>query len=528
MDAVILMPLCGDAAQETATEQPPERASPASLPFGKVLETALVGGDKPDDAKAAEPDGQASLAWAGAALTLDPLGLIDTQDPKGPDGQMTPGRPGDAALEMPTGKLLPIEVDTPSARGVHTARGAWRVQPEPAGAGPPVPEPVDGPAKAGSGSFQVSGSDPVAVEAAEDVSLAVQSDAKVPVEGSASQTGEAALTGALKADRPSPQVPVGKPAEMPAAPEAKVEGSGSEPQEQEPTAGLGPKEQRPVSAESRQATAGSKEPSEAARRLFAGAQVRVDPPTAQAGRGNAMPSGAIGTESRESQPAPQVQGQTGEPPAGMPVRLETDSAPEAVAKAGETPPESTEPAPGQPVARPKADLEPESAVEAAGRAPEQLRAREGTRELEMPRENARDTEAPEPIRQVAAEIRRIVVDPNRHTAEIRLVPEHLGRLRLEVSVTGDKVQVAAFASTHKARAVLESGSADLRESLKDLGFQLGSFEAQVDQNAQHQAHEASRQVPGLKGVPHGMAEETVAERTIAQFRDPERLLDMFV
>jgi flagellar hook-length control protein FliK len=136
--------------------------------------------------------------------------------------------------------------------------------------------------------------------------------------------------------------------------------------------------------------------------------------------------------------------------------------------------------------------------------------------------------APEPVRQVAQAVQRMVVDPKKQTAEIRLVPEHLGRLRLEVEVCGDKVKVAAVASTPHAQTALNSGSATLRESLQDLGYTLESFDARFDQNAQRQTNQPGHFVPGLTAISKPGAESQQHDRAIAQIRDPERLLDLFV
>lgn len=61
------------------------------------------------------------------------------------------------------------------------------------------------------------------------------------------------------------------------------------------------------------------------------------------------------------------------------------------------------------------------------------------------------------------------------TMRIRLVPESLGEIRIEIQGTGDTMRVRMIAATPAARDALESQMGDLRQALQKQGLSLDNF-----------------------------------------------------
>lgn len=67
---------------------------------------------------------------------------------------------------------------------------------------------------------------------------------------------------------------------------------------------------------------------------------------------------------------------------------------------------------------------------------------------------------------------------------LRLHPEHLGEVRLELHLSGREVYAAMEVSTADARQALESRGEQLRQGLSDAGYQLAGFEVATGQGRQ--------------------------------------------
>lgn len=67
---------------------------------------------------------------------------------------------------------------------------------------------------------------------------------------------------------------------------------------------------------------------------------------------------------------------------------------------------------------------------------------------------------------------------------LRLHPEHLGEVRLELHLSGREVYAAMEVSSADARHALESRGEQLRQGLSDAGYQLAGFEVATGQGRQ--------------------------------------------
>lgn len=603
MDALILMSLCDNVAQEDITGQPQIRAGPDGEGFGKILESIPhdPGTDGTDEDSQGKPGAEQPesatlipklIGCAVPVVSLDPLEVIGPMGPAAEGELAGRERPGSENAGRQAFRLIPVEsdlgmqprVDTQGPPGPDALGRADTASPAPqrpngppqgasvqgdtlqgdAVRGVPVPaESVEAAARTpvprvseggtgGSASLepQVDSESrtgpPMAAVRPQHASLgSVRIEPGVP----RSARGDSILAGP-QGDRGEWQVQPARPAT--AAAPGKADDGGNRSSRD---SGLGV----PKLAEAGMPPEGR--PGEGTR-VPEGVEVTVDS-TGRRADPNRLGMQALSQRgSEETQPALPSQSEAAGPAVREPTPQARGASAQAAAQASSGEPEamvkgegpkpeaagpgrSPEPEPASIESQPRgrsdglaahvpAKARPASEAERGpGLAtPEPFAARarmgDGGAEIQAPRDVSPFDEASEPIRQVAHEIRRMVVDPERQTAEIRLVPEHLGRLRLEVRLAGDRVHVSAFASTPQAQAVLDSGSADLRESLEDLGYSLESFEAHVDQNAQHQANEPKQAVSGLTAIPGTGTDDSARERTIAQFRDPERLLDLFV
>jgi flagellar hook-length control protein FliK len=84
--------------------------------------------------------------------------------------------------------------------------------------------------------------------------------------------------------------------------------------------------------------------------------------------------------------------------------------------------------------------------------------------------------APQPpplFEQVA--MRMTPLSDGAHDVEIRLVPEHLGKLRIELHIDSGRVDASVQADNSEARALLLREEPSLREALRSAGVTLSSF-----------------------------------------------------
>lgn len=107
--------------------------------------------------------------------------------------------------------------------------------------------------------------------------------------------------------------------------------------------------------------------------------------------------------------------------------------------------------------------------------------------------------------------------------KIRLSPEHLGELRLEIHRSGDTVRVTMISPNPHVRDALDSQMAELRKALEQQGLNLG--EASVEDQPRHQRQEESFRHPnGNSDWTNGVLEQSkhltgIANATPGQF-DP--------
>lgn len=80
------------------------------------------------------------------------------------------------------------------------------------------------------------------------------------------------------------------------------------------------------------------------------------------------------------------------------------------------------------------------------------------------------------------------------TMRIRLVPENLGELRIEIQGAGDTMRVRMIAATPAARDALESQMGDLRQALQKQGLSLNNFSVDTGPDGREapQQHEQPR------------------------------------
>lgn len=88
--------------------------------------------------------------------------------------------------------------------------------------------------------------------------------------------------------------------------------------------------------------------------------------------------------------------------------------------------------------------------------------------------------------QVLAELARTIPElpDGEYRLTLRLHPEHLGEVRLELRLSGRAVYAAMEVSSAQARQALESRGEQLRQSLSDAGYSLAGFEVGTGEGRQ--------------------------------------------
>ncbi len=71
---------------------------------------------------------------------------------------------------------------------------------------------------------------------------------------------------------------------------------------------------------------------------------------------------------------------------------------------------------------------------------------------------------------------RLRMSENRSTAQLRLNPPELGRIRVDVRLAGDRLVVAVQAESESARELLSQRAEGLKATLKEHGIQIDRFE----------------------------------------------------
>lgn len=85
----------------------------------------------------------------------------------------------------------------------------------------------------------------------------------------------------------------------------------------------------------------------------------------------------------------------------------------------------------------------------------------------------------EVIRQVVNRIETMIHQPRTHSVTLQLEPEHLGKLRVTISVSDGTIHTHIVADNHAVRQMLESNSAWLQQALQERGLQLGALQVSV-------------------------------------------------
>lgn len=83
------------------------------------------------------------------------------------------------------------------------------------------------------------------------------------------------------------------------------------------------------------------------------------------------------------------------------------------------------------------------------------------------------------------------VEEGQYRLTLKLHPEHLGEVKLQLQVTGREVYAAMEVANADARQSLESRGDQLRQNLNQAGFDLTGFEVSTGQNRQPQRDPAN-------------------------------------
>ncbi len=79
-----------------------------------------------------------------------------------------------------------------------------------------------------------------------------------------------------------------------------------------------------------------------------------------------------------------------------------------------------------------------------------------------------------------------------HDVEIRLNPEHLGNLKIELHIDSGRMDASLHADTNEARALLLREEPALREALRNAGVTLSSFNVALSGDSWRERRGAAR------------------------------------
>jgi len=85
----------------------------------------------------------------------------------------------------------------------------------------------------------------------------------------------------------------------------------------------------------------------------------------------------------------------------------------------------------------------------------------------------------EVVRQVARQIETLTSQRGTSSVTLQLEPEHLGRLRVTISLNDGAIHTHIVADNHVVRQMLESNSSLLQQALQQRGLQLGALQVSV-------------------------------------------------
>ncbi|HIJ74524.1 MAG TPA: hypothetical protein HPP83_10530 [Candidatus Hydrogenedentes bacterium] len=147
--------------------------------------------------------------------------------------------------------------------------------------------------------------------------------------------------------------------------------------------------------------------------------------------------------------------------------------------------------------------------------PDAVNAAANTRASETPPEARRTAELPErptieTLGDYAVKSVRLLVARGNPMVKVRLIPESLGELRLEVSTSDDGVHVRLFAANATVREALDTQSDALRQALARQGIDVARVIVSPDASADHGARGfAYRQPEYFGGTPrHGTSDSS--------------------
>lgn len=104
----------------------------------------------------------------------------------------------------------------------------------------------------------------------------------------------------------------------------------------------------------------------------------------------------------------------------------------------------------------------------------------------------REVSPAEVVRQVAQQVESMVSNHRASSVTLQLEPEHLGRLRVTISLNDGAIHTHIVADNQAVRLMLESNSALLQQALQERGLQLGALQVSVQgegrQFLMHQPH----------------------------------------
>jgi len=106
----------------------------------------------------------------------------------------------------------------------------------------------------------------------------------------------------------------------------------------------------------------------------------------------------------------------------------------------------------------------------------------------------------EVVRQVARQIETITSQRSASSVTLQLEPEHLGRLRVTISVSDGAIHTHIVADNHAVRQMLESNSSLLQQALQERGLQLGALQVSVQGDGrQFLLHQPYTPLPSARG-----------------------------
>ncbi|MGC8783710.1 MAG: flagellar hook-length control protein FliK [Armatimonadota bacterium] len=106
----------------------------------------------------------------------------------------------------------------------------------------------------------------------------------------------------------------------------------------------------------------------------------------------------------------------------------------------------------------------------------------------------------EVVRQVARQIETMTSQRSTSSVTLQLEPEHLGRLRVTISVNDGAIHTHIVADNHAVRQMLESNSTLLQQALQERGLQLGALQVSVQGDGrQFLLHQPYTPPPSARG-----------------------------